>query len=150
MPSGLRVLRETRLDPRFPLSRLELAELGRILLDSLDLAEHAVTVRLVDDREIAWLNREFLHCVGPTNILSFPVGEGEDLPDDDGDNFLGELALSVDALSRETALYGQPPVAHLARLLAHGILHLAGYDHGDEMYALTDTAVDRALLEYSV
>ncbi len=150
MPSGLRVLRETRLDPKFPLSRQEFALFGQIILDSLGLAEQVVTVRLVDDREISRLNREFLHCVGPTNVLSFPAGEVEDLPDGDGDNFLGELALSVDALTRETALYGQPPVAHLARLLAHGILHLAGYDHSDEMYALTDAAVDRALLEYSV
>ena len=151
MADGLRILRETRLDPRFPLSRQELAALGEIILETLGLKGSAVTVRLVDDREIARLNSEFLHCVGPTNVLSFPAGEdpgsGGAESEDDG-NFLGELALSVDALAREAALYGQPPAAHLTRLLAHGILHLAGYDHGDDMYALTDAAVDRILLEY--
>lgn len=151
MADGLRILRETRLDPRFPLSRQELVQLGDIVLETLGLAGSTVTLRLVDDREIGRLNCEFLHCVGPTNILSFPSGEesvGTGAEDGDDENFLGELALSVDALSREVDLYGQPPAAHLARLLAHGILHLAGHDHSEEMYALTDAAVDRILLEY--
>ena len=151
MAPGLRILRETRIDPRFPLSRQELAGLGDVILETLGLEGSAVTVRLVDDREIARLNHEFLNCIGPTNVLSFPAGEpsNDDGSGEDEENFLGELALSVDALARETALYGQPPAAHLTRLLSHGILHLAGYDHGDEMYALTDAAVDRILLECS-
>ncbi|MDD3311494.1 rRNA maturation RNase YbeY [Pseudodesulfovibrio sp.] len=171
MENTVRILRETRLDPRFPLSRRELAGLCALILDSLGLEGMPVTVKLVDDREIARLNHEFLGCEGPTNVLSFPAeepdeeeflseeaGDADEADDMDGmdeaDNEdgepagLGELALSVDALARETDLYGQPPVAHLARLLAHGFLHLAGYDHGEAMYDLTDAAVDRALLEY--
>jgi len=171
MENMVRILRETRLDPRFPLSRRELAALCALILDVLGLEGMPVTVKLVDDREIARLNHEFLGCEGPTNVLSFPAEEedGEDdfLPEDDAEEVdgpddeldeaddaegepagLGELALSVDALARETDLYGQPPVAHLTRLLAHGFLHLAGYDHGEAMYDLTDAAVDRALLEY--
>ena len=150
MSGGFRILREARLDPQFPLSRQELVGLGAIILETLGLEGSAVTVRLVDDREIARLNSEFLDCVGPTNVLSFPAGDPsvDDGAGEDEGNFLGELALSVDALAREAALYGQPPAAHLTRLLSHGILHLAGYDHGHEMYALTDAAVDRILLGY--
>ena len=161
MSSQIKVIRETRLDPKFPLSRNELIELILIIMDSLGLEGDSFSIKLVDDREIAQLNKEYLGCTGPTNILSFPAGDSSEteLPEGALDNesesaqdvpaFLGELALSVDALSREAELYGQPPVAHLARLLAHGILHLAGYDHGDEMYDLTDAAVDRVLLEYA-
>jgi len=171
MENAVRILRETRLDPRFPLSRRELADLCALILEVLGLEGLPVTVKLVDDREIARLNHEFLGCEGPTNVLSFPAEEPEEdddlLPEEDAVETheaeddeaaggadeemvgLGELALSVDALARETDLYGQPPVAHLARLLAHGFLHLAGYDHGDVMYDLTDAAVDRVLLEYS-
>jgi len=163
MPGQIKVIRETRLDPRFPLSRHELVELAQVIMDSLGLEGDYFFIKLVGDREIARLNERFLGCYGPTNILSFPAGgeSGLDSPevtevvgshgdvDSDAPVFLGELALSVDALSREMDLYGQPPVGHLARLLAHGILHLAGYDHGDEMYELTDLAVDRVLLEYA-
>lgn len=162
MSSQIKVIRETRLDPRFPLSRHELIELVLIILDSLGLEGDSFSIKLVDDREIARLNQEYLGCSGPTNVLSFPahdevegdapaicLGDDKSEVDQDSTVFIGELALSVDALSREADLYGQPPLAHLARLLAHGILHLAGYDHGDEMYDLTDAAVDRVVLEYA-
>lgn len=150
MASGFKVIRETRLDPHFPLSRRELGEIGASILDALDLTGHSVTLKLVDDAEIARLNKSFLGCTGPTNILSFPADDAAEAPEHgSGDAYLGELALSVDALSREAALYGQSPLGHMARLIAHGALHLAGYDHGDEMYDLTDAAVDRVLLEFS-
>lgn len=145
MAAAVTVIREARIVPEFPLSRHELVELCAVIMEALGLEEHSFELQLVDDGEIALLNKQFMNCVGPTNVLSFPAGE-EEGGDDDGS--LGSLALSVDTLVREAELYGQPPVAHLARLLAHGILHLAGYDHGDAMYDLTDAAVDRVLLEY--
>lgn len=153
MAGQVTVIRETRLDPRFPLSRHELMELGGTILEALGLDENSLEIKLVSDGEIARLNKEFMGCTGPTNVLSFPSeNEAEAFGGDGAEEttYLGELALSVDAVSRESALYGQPPVLHLARLLAHGILHLAGYDHGDEMYDLTDMAVDRVQLEYMI
>jgi probable rRNA maturation factor len=58
--------------------------------------------------------------------------------------FLGSLVLSVDTLAREAFLYGQDPAAHLARLLAHGLLHLAGVPHGAEMEERTEAALIQA------
>lgn len=146
MGGQIRILRETRLEPDFPLSRQELVRVVETILDSLGLDGAALELTLVDDREIARLNREFMGCPGPTNILSFPASERSepDIGPDSGNaaEYLGELALSVDTLAREAHLYGQPPLVHLARLLAHGILHLAGHDHGEAMDALTETAVD--------
>jgi probable rRNA maturation factor len=153
------IIRETRIDPRFPLSRSELGDLAVILLDALGLTGRTFELKLVDDREIARLNQEFLGCTGPTNILSFPAHDADEADEADGPGgevgepgeqaFLGELALSVDALGRETDLYGQIPLEHLARLLAHGLLHLAGFDHGEIMFDMTDAAVDRVLDEYA-
>lgn len=148
MPGQFTVLRETRLDPAFPLARRELEEVLEAIMDSLGL-DGAVILKLVGDAEIARLNAEFMGCTGPTNILSFPAEE--ESPTETGDVvFLGELALSVDTLAREADLFGQPPHVHLARLLAHGLLHLAGYDHGEIMDDLTEQAVDRILLETAV
>lgn len=146
--ASIKIINATRLDPHFPLSRHELLELCEVILEAIGLEGHGFSLTLVDDREIARLNQEFLGCPGPTNILSFPAGaaDGEASPDVE-EGFLGELALSLNTLARETLLYGQEPTEHLARLLAHGILHLAGYDHGEEMFDLTDTAVDRVALE---
>ncbi|SOB58081.1 Endoribonuclease YbeY [Pseudodesulfovibrio profundus] len=145
MESRISVLRETPLNPNFPLSRQEFREVLEVILEALGLEDHELEIRLVDDAEIARLNKEFMGCTGPTNVLSFPAADDDDemviVSDDEESMQLGSLALSVDALGRETDLYGQEPVLHLSRLLAHGILHLAGHDHGDLMYDLTDAAV---------
>ena len=137
-PDDLRLEYETppaTLDPRFPLTPRELLGLMDTLLALLGLTGCSLSLTLVDDAGVAALNQKFLGCTGPTNILSFPEGDPE-RPEE-----LGALFLSVETLAREAFLYGQEPQEHLARLLAHGILHLAGHDHGPEMDALTDLAV---------
>lgn len=88
---------------------------------------------IVDDGQIGLLNRNNLHVPGPTNILSFPAGAG------------GSLALSFDTYSRECRLYGQNGRAYLARLLAHGLGHIAGYDHGRTMDAFCHSCEIAAL-----
>ena len=125
-----------RLNPTLPLSRSELLPLLTAILTCLGLQDRDLFLDCVDDKKIAALNEEFMGCTGPTNILSFPAS------DDESETVLGELALSIDTLTREIHLYGQDPTEHLVRLLAHDILHLAGYDHGDIMYSLTEMAVE--------
>jgi len=121
--------------PELPLSRGELTTLTEAILESLDLAGQTFDLRLVADGEMAALNRAYLGLPGPTNVLSFPA-EDPERPE-----YLGEMAVSADTVMREAFLYGQDPVAHLTRLLAHGFLHLSGLDHGPLMEALTETAV---------
>jgi probable rRNA maturation factor len=123
------------LHPALPLSRGELADLTEAILESLDLGGQAFDLRVVGDGEMAALNRDYLGLPGPTNVLSFPA-EDSDRPD-----YLGEMAVSADTVAREAFLYGQDPLAHLTRLLAHGFLHLSGLDHGPVMEALTEAAV---------
>jgi probable rRNA maturation factor len=54
------------------------------------------------------------------------------------------LALSLPTLAREAFLYGQDPAEHMLRLLSHGLLHLAGFDHGPAMDAASQEAMDLA------
>lgn len=95
-------------------------------------APPGVELSLVRDGAIAALNAAHLGCAGPTNILSFSESGGTG---QGGGNSLGSLALSVDTLRRECALYGQEPSGHARRLLAHGLAHLLGHDHGPAMDA---------------
>lgn len=82
-----------------------------------------ISLYLVDDKIIAKANEIYMQCSGPTNILSFPGQE----------DFSGILLLSVKTYNRECRLYGQAQGEHLLRLLAHGLSHVAGLDHGEEM-----------------
>lgn len=83
----------------------------------------ALELYITDDFYIASKNCGILHMASPTNILSFP-------PCDD---FNGALILSLDTFARESAIYGQNRKQYFLQLLAHGLMHLAGYEHGDEM-----------------
>ncbi|PKN40092.1 MAG: rRNA maturation RNase YbeY [Deltaproteobacteria bacterium HGW-Deltaproteobacteria-18] len=120
------------VDPRFPLSGPELMEIFEGLAAIFGLDEWQLSLRIVDDREMAELNGRFMGCLGPTNVLSFPGGE---------DDWLGDLVLSAETLVRESWLYNQDTHEYTVRLLAHGLLHLMGHDHGPEMDALTELAV---------
>ncbi len=98
----------------------------------------SLLVHVVHDAHISALNTKHMACAGPTNILSFPGEQG-------GVYFKGEmsvqphiLVLSADTFRRECLLYGQEPLEHLIRLLAHGLGHVLGYDHSEEMFALCD------------
>ncbi len=130
---------ECRPDSNFPLSKREVMFMAELLLKSLNIEGFDFDLKITDDSAIAEINQDFLGCVGPTNVLSFPFSETPDLATN---KYLGEIVLSVDTLARETRLYAQVPEEHMIRLLAHALLHLAGYDHGQEMYALTDAAVE--------
>lgn len=102
------------------------------------------------DGDIAALNRSQMGCVGPTNILSFPSGllleaekiESARIVNAEQNPIFGTLFLSVDTLRRECLLYGQEPEVHAQRLLAHGLAHLLGYEHGPEMDEICEAMLD--------
>ncbi|MFH1139419.1 MAG: rRNA maturation RNase YbeY [Pseudomonadota bacterium] len=85
---------------------------------------------LVDDEEIARLNSEYLGRQGPTNVLAFPMLEGEFSglnPD-----VLGDVVISVPTTLAHAEDGGYTPEEMLDFYLVHGILHLLGYDHVDD------------------
>ena len=81
---------------------------------------------IVGDRSIRRLNREYLGRDKPTNVISFPMQEGE-FP---GLNqMLGDVVISADTAAREAEEGGVSFSSRILFLLLHGILHLTGYDH---------------------
>ncbi len=99
----------------------------------------SLLVHVVHDAHISMLNSKHMACAGPTNILSFP-GEQGGVQLHRGQTPVQPhiLVLSVDTFRRECLLYGQEPLEHLIRLLAHGLGHVLGYDHSEEMFALCE------------
>lgn len=87
--------------------------------------EEVVALRVMDDTAIRRLNREFRNVDRATDILSFPA-DSSDWP------HRGDLALSWDAVKRQSRLNGNSELEEACALLAHGLLHLAGHDHPDE------------------
>jgi probable rRNA maturation factor len=98
-----------------------------------------VVVLLTDDASIRELNREHRGKDGPTNVLSFPAAPF-------AAPHLGDVALALETCAREAAEQGKPLADHLQHLVAHGVLHLLGWDHQTEAEAEAMEAHERALL----
>ena len=98
-----------------------------------------LVVLLTDDASIAELNGQFRGKSGPTNVLSFPAAET-------ARPHLGDVAVSYGVTAREAAEQGKSLADHLSHLVAHGVLHLVGYDHEDEAEAEAMEALERRVL----
>ncbi|MEO8605916.1 MAG: rRNA maturation RNase YbeY [bacterium] len=86
-----------------------------------------LSIALVSDAEIHALNHAYRGKDRPTDVLAFALREGEN-PHVHAD-VLGDVVISLDTAARQAAARGHG-IAHEVRfLLAHGILHLLGYDH---------------------
>ena len=98
-----------------------------------------VTLLLTDDETIKDLNRRFRGQDKPTNVLSFPAPQNPE-------RFLGDIALAYGVCGREAHEQGKPLKHHLQHLVAHGVLHLLGYDHVTDAQADEMEGLERAVL----
>ncbi|MES2034442.1 MAG: rRNA maturation RNase YbeY [Pseudomonadota bacterium] len=106
---------------------------------ALASTEGAVVILLTDDAAVADLNIRFRDKPGPTNVLSFPAP-------DNPEGLLGDIALAYGVCAREAEEQGKPLAHHLQHLVAHGVLHLLGYDHLDDLEAEEMEALERQIL----
>lgn len=106
------------------------------------VGECEVGVVLLDEHEMRELNREHRGKDEPTDVLSFPIDEDDEL--DGVTRLLGDVVICVPVAERQAAEQGVEPGDELVDLLVHGVLHLLGYDHetdDGEMLARQDAIV---------
>jgi probable rRNA maturation factor len=93
----------------------------------LGLPDADLSLLLVDDVQIQALNLRYLHVDKPTNVLAFPMREGE-FPTLHP-HLLGDLVISVETARRQMKQFGLDEMKMVTLLMIHGILHLIGYEH---------------------
>lgn len=91
--------------------------------------EAEVSVVFVDDEYIRRLNREYRGVDAPTDVLSFSMLEGDPVAGPEEECVLGDVVVSLPAAVRQSEAYGHSFRREVAYLVAHGVLHLLGYDH---------------------
>ena len=94
-----------------------------------------LSVRLTNDDEVRALNAEWRGKDKPTNVLSFPMAESDDLAEaaiPGPELMLGDIILASGVCAAEAAEKAISIDQHAAHLMVHGTLHLLGYDHMDE------------------
>ncbi len=88
-----------------------------------------LTVIITDNAFIRDINKRYRGKDSPTDVISFAYRE-EPFPEiDTGDEELGDIYISIEKAAEQSADYGNDIQGEITRLLVHGILHLAGYDH---------------------
>ena len=89
-------------------------------------------MHLVGDATIQQLNAEHRHIDSVTDVLSFPLAEPDFvLPDEEPVN-LGDVVISYPRAVAQAHDYGHSVEREVAYLVAHGVLHVLGFDHEDE------------------
>ncbi|QKX02041.1 rRNA maturation RNase YbeY [Wolbachia endosymbiont of Dirofilaria (Dirofilaria) immitis] len=92
----------------------------------IDHYKPSISVVLADDDLLHQLNLKFRKMNKPTNVLSFRYEQLSSKCD------LGDVAISIDTIQKESNEYSVSTIAYVAHMLVHGLLHLLGYDHQKE------------------
>jgi probable rRNA maturation factor len=102
----------------------------------------AVEIQVIGDKAITKLNHQYRGLNKPTDVLSFSWVEDPDFPA----GSLGQIYISYPQIVRQAPRFKVSPVEEFYRMLTHGLLHLVGYDHLQElpvkkMFALQEKIV---------
>jgi len=85
-----------------------------------------LSISLVDDAESHTLNRDYRGKDRPTDVLSFPMAEGESIGQS---GVLGDIVISIPTAARQARTHRRSLEDEVLTLLIHGFCHLLGYDH---------------------
>ena len=106
--------------------------------DNLD-----INLKFVSSSEMIKLNKDFRNKNLDTNVLSFPASK--EIQEISGE--LGDIAMSIPYIKTESQNLNRDIGDHMMHLLAHGILHLLGFDHNKDKEADTMEAQEIKYLE---
>lgn len=108
---------------------------SRVLEEEKVLPEVDVYITLTNNEEIHKINKEYRDVDRPTDVLSFPMYERDEIAglkndtDDEIEKILGDIIVSIEKVREQAEEYGHSFERELAYLVTHGMLHLLGYDH---------------------
>ena len=111
--------------------------------EKLDVTNLYISITLINPEEIEKLNMQYRNIDRPTDVLSFPMFEKEELEqfvkqnskntdvNKEGD-ILGDIVISIPKVYEQAEEYGHSFERELAYMVVHGFYHLMGYDHIEE------------------
>jgi probable rRNA maturation factor len=135
------VSRRGKRRPRLSTERIRTLSLR--MLSALRLDDAELSVLFVDDATIRVLNRMHRDKDSPTDVLAFPVDEK---PVRGVPRILGDVVISLETALRQARSRRRALLAEVRFLLAHGLLHLVGYDHATRIQKRRMDAAARRLV----
>ncbi len=93
--------------------------------------DFAVSFILVNNEEIHKINKQYRNIDRPTDVISFATIDGNENRELSYE--LGDIYISIDKVKEQAESYGHSVLREFAFLVTHGLLHLLGYDHMNEL-----------------
>jgi probable rRNA maturation factor len=115
---------------KLPVERSTLLHTAQVTLDFVNASGSDVSIVLGNDDLLKKLNRKYRNVDAATDVLSFPSSE---LDPDTGSIYLGDVVISLPHALAQAEAGGHPIADELQLLVVHGILHLVGYDHLEQV-----------------
>lgn len=106
-----------------------LVDLAQRILNDLDRPDNELSILVTTDKEIRELNRQYRGLDYSTDVLAFPQLHSDNSPEVAGGGLLGDVVISHERAEVQASEQGILYDSEMRRLLAHGILHLLGFDH---------------------
>ncbi len=111
--------------------------------EKLDKTNLYISITLTEPAEIEKINKQYRNIDRPTDVLSFPMFEKEELNNFIEENLkntdvnmqgdiLGDVVISIPKVYEQAEEYGHSFERELAYMVVHGFYHLMGYDHMEE------------------
>ena len=103
--------------------------------ENLENSKLFITITLTNPENIQKINKEYRNIDKPTDVLSFPMFEKEELNkkiannDFEYEDILGDIVISVQRVEEQAKEYGHSFERELSYMVVHGFYHLMGYDH---------------------
>lgn len=90
-----------------------------------------ITITFTTPEQIHKINKEYRQVDRPTDVLSFPMFEKEEIPNviNEIEEPLGDIVISIEKVKEQAEEYGHSFERELAYMVVHGFYHLMGYDH---------------------
>jgi probable rRNA maturation factor len=122
------------VDQNYKLGTGYLSDLAIFAIDYLGIhPDSDLAISIVSNEEIAELHQKWMDLPGPTDVMSFPMDEMRPNTLAAGPGIMGDIVISPEFAMIEAAKRNVPLVEEIQLLLVHGILHLLGYDHAEEL-----------------
>lgn len=105
-----------------------------VLKEEKIIRDLEIYVTLTNNNQIHKINLEQRNVDRPTDVLSFPMFEREEIhflkeKNEEEPDILGDIIISIEKVKEQAEEYGHSFERELAYLTTHGMLHLLGYDH---------------------
>ena len=107
--------------------RKVIEQMAKTMLGHLALQKAELSIVLTGDEQIQRFNRIYRKKDRPTDVLAFPMQEGE--LGGVNSEILGDILISIPTACRQAEKIGRDLISEVTFLLAHGLLHLLGWDH---------------------